>query len=67
MPRGVFDLRKAIVVQVREDRGEGTAIPFVAKRLRPPRVSIEVRKYKLIYRVVDRIGPHEDIANFGSS
>ncbi len=56
MRHRVFDLRKAIVVQVSEDRGEGAAIPFVARRLRSPRAPIEVRKYKLIHRVVDRIG-----------
>jgi hypothetical protein len=58
MGRRPLDPRKPVVVQVREDRGDGAAAPFLARRFRPPRAGIEVRKHKLVHRVVDRVSSY---------
>jgi len=61
---GMLKPHETAVVQVDENRGDGAAIvALYSRRLRAPRLGVEVREQELIHCVVDGVGFQEDVAN----
>src|SRR5260370_13603779 len=63
MRRGMLQPRKTVVVQMREDGGDGPAMAFLTRRLGAPRTRVEMGKDELVHGVVARVGFEQGVAN----
>lgn len=60
---GISQPGEPVVVQMREDRSDRSAVILRSGNLGAPGPRIKVRQDELIHRIVDRVGFQQDIAN----